>query len=147
MRRPDVTRSLSRIQALLLGCVLLGALALGGWCLVVVSQRQGWSQDNIHVMAAFRDVSGLQPGTRVHLQGVDVGEVAAVTLPDVAGQPVCVHLRLAGHLRDRLGTDAQVKIARENPLSDRLVRLLPGQPDTPRLYDGATLPAAEAPDL
>lgn len=142
-----MTRSLTRLQALLLGSVLLGGLAIAGWCLREVSQRQGWANDSILATASFRDVNGLPVGTRVHLQGVDVGEVAAVSLADIAGEPVTVHLRLAGHLRSRLGSDTRVRIARDNPLGERVVRLLPGRPDAPRLADGAVLAAAEAPDL
>lgn len=142
-----MTRSLSRLQALLLGSVFVAALAIAGWTLLHLSQRQGWPSDSMTATASFQDVNGLQVGTRVHLQGVDVGEVAAVVLPEVAGQPVTVHLRLAGHLQARLGDDTRVRIARDNPLGERVVRLLPGRPEAARLQDGAVLAAAEAPDL
>ncbi len=141
-----MTRPLSRWQALLLGVVAVLAVGVGGWRLLTLP-NQSWSRDAIAVSAPFRDVAGLQTGTRVHLQGVDVGEVAAVNLPDVAGNAVTVQLRVAGHLQTRLGTDAKVSIARENPLGDRIVRLVPGSADSPRLYDGAALAAIETPDL
>jgi phospholipid/cholesterol/gamma-HCH transport system substrate-binding protein len=142
-----MTRPLSRTQALWLGVVAAAALAIGGWRLLTLPQNNAWARDAITVTAPFRDVGGLLPGTRVHVQGVDVGEVAAVRLPDVAGDPVTVELRLAGHLRSRLGTDAQVSIARESPIGERLVRLVPGGPDSPRLHDGAVLASADTPDL
>jgi phospholipid/cholesterol/gamma-HCH transport system substrate-binding protein len=130
-----------------LGLVLLASIGVGTWCLLTLPQRSAWMGDTLEASAAFADVNGLQVGTRVHLQGVDVGEVTAIALPDVGGGPVRVQLRLAGHLRSRLGTDTQVKIARDNPVGDRIVRLLPGQPDSPRLTDGVTLAAVETPDL
>ena len=142
-----MTRSLGRGQFALLGLAMLGALGIAGWMLLATAQRQSWGHDAVEVASAFQDVGGLSVGTRVHLQGVDVGEVTAVDLPDIAGQPVQVRMRLAGHLRQRLGGDTKVKIARDNPLGDRIVRLMPGQPNAPRLGENTTLAAAEMPDL
>ncbi len=141
-----MTRPLSRLQALVLGFVAVVALGVGGWR-VLTLPNNAWARDAIGVSAAFRDVAGLQAGTRVHLQGVDVGEVAAVELPEIAGNPVTVRLRVAGHLQGRLGVDAKVSIARENPLGERIVRLVPGAAESPRLHEGAMLAALETPDL
>lgn len=141
-----MTRPLSRWQALTLGFVAVAALALGGWRLAT-SSRSGWQRDTFSATVPFQNVAGLQPGTRVHLQGVDVGEVAAVELPEIAGEAVTVRLRLAGHLQTRLGTDAVVSISRDNPLGDRIVRLIPGSADAPRLHEGVALAPRETPDL
>jgi phospholipid/cholesterol/gamma-HCH transport system substrate-binding protein len=140
-----MTRSLTRVQALLQGGVVAIALAVGVWALWAIPSQATW--DSFEATTNFTDVHGLRPGTRVHLQGVDVGEVTAVALPDVAGEPVRVRLRLVGSVRSRLGADAKVKIAQDNPMGDRLVRLLPGRPDGTRIADGAVLAAAESPDL
>jgi phospholipid/cholesterol/gamma-HCH transport system substrate-binding protein len=142
-----MTRPLSRPQALVLGVVAAVALGVGGWRLLTLPQNNAWTHDAISATVPFHDVAGLQVGTRVHLQGVDVGEVAAVRLPEIAGNPVVVELRLAGHLQTRLGADAKVSIARDNPLGERLVKLIPGAPDAPRLHEGAVLTAQETPDL
>ena len=140
-----MTRSLTRLQALLQGGVVAIALGVGIWALWAIPSQSAW--DSFEATTNFTDVHGLRAGTRVHLQGVDVGEVTAVALPDVAGEPVQVRLRLVGSLRSRLGTDAKVKIAQDNPMGDRLVRLLPGRPDAPRITDGTVLAAIESPDL
>lgn len=141
-----MTRPLSRSQALLLGIVAALAVGIGGWR-VMASHGGAWSQGSFLVNVPFRDVAGLTIGTRVHLQGVDVGEVASVQLPEIAGQPVEVQLRLAKHLETRLGTDARVSIARDNPFGDRIVRLVPGDADSPRLRDGVHLEGIETPEL
>lgn len=142
-----MTRPLSHVQALVLGAVAAVAIVAGGWRLMTLPQTNVWGNDAITVSAPFKDVAGLRVGTRVHLQGVDVGEVAAVILPDVAGDAVTVQLRLTGALKTRLGTDARVNIARDNPLADRVVRLEPGSASSPRLDDGAALAGVETPDL
>lgn len=141
-----MTRPLSRWQALALGLVAAVGVGIGGWRLATLP-RNGWGSDTIVVSAPFRNVAGLRTGTRVHLQGVDVGEVTAVELPAIAGDPVTVTMRVASHLQSRLGTDARVSIGRDNPLGDRVVALAPGAVDAPRLHDGAQLVGDETPDL
>ena len=140
-----MTRSLTRMQALLQGGVVATALGVGIWALWAIPSQSAW--DGFEASTNFTDVHGLRAGTRVHLQGVDVGEVTAVTLPNVAGEPVQVRMRLQSSLRSRLGTDAKVKISQDNPMGDRLVRLVPGRADAPRIVDGTVLAAAESPDL
>ena len=140
-----MTRTLTRLQALVQGGVVAIALGVGVWALWAIPPQSAW--DTFEASTNFTDVHGLRSGTRVHLQGVDVGEVTAVVLPDIAGEPVQIRMRLVGSLRSRLGTDAKVKIAQDNPMGDRLVRLVPGLPGAPRIANGAVLAAAESPDL
>jgi phospholipid/cholesterol/gamma-HCH transport system substrate-binding protein len=140
-----MTRSLTPVQALLQGSVVAIALGVGIWALWAIPSQANW--DSFEATTRFTDVHGLKTGTRVHLQGVDVGEVTAVVLPEIAGQPVQVRMRLTGSLQSRLGSDAKVKIAQDNPLGDRLVRLIPGSADSPRIVDKTELASAESPDL
>lgn len=142
-----MTRPLSHKQALILATVAVVAFLIGGWRLLTLPQSSSWGRDAITVSAPFKDVAGLRVGTRVHLQGVDVGEVAAVDLPDIAGGNVTVQLRLTAALQSRLGVDARVNISKDNPLADRIVRLEAGSADSPRLHDGAVLAGIDSPDL
>ena len=140
-----MTRSLSPLQALFQGGVVAIAVGVGTWALWAIPSQSAW--DSFEASTNFTDVHGLRIGTRVQLQGVDIGEVTSVALPDTAGEPVQVRMRFVSSLRSRLGNDAKVKIAQDNPMGDRLVRLMPGRPDAPRITDGAVLAAVESPDL
>src|SRR5579875_2017589 len=98
-----MSRSLSRLQSVLLAVVVLGGLALGVLGLFAVDSRQGvipdtlrawglagsWLKDDrFHVRVGFRQVRGVEKGTRVRVQGIDAGEVVAVESPVTPGGDV-----------------------------------------------------------
>jgi ABC-type transporter Mla subunit MlaD len=142
-----VTRSLSRWQAVVLGLVVVGALGLGGAGLVVIGERAGWAREHFHVTAGFPDVGGVEVGSRVRVQGLDAGEVAAILPPARPGEPVRLKLRIASTYHHLVGRDARVQVVSENLLAGKLVRVLPGAADAPPVEDGGELAAVVEPDL
>jgi phospholipid/cholesterol/gamma-HCH transport system substrate-binding protein len=121
-----VSRSLTRLQALLLGVVvLLGtALAVGG--LFAVGSRGWYGRDALHVRAGFPAVRGVEVGTRVRVQGLDAGEVVALLPPEQPGGPVVLRLRLRGEFRPLVRDDSVVQIVSEGMLGGKAVEILPG---------------------
>src|SRR2546430_353168 len=111
-----VTRSLSRKQSVLLGLLVLTALGLGAVALFALGQRYGLGRDAFRVTAAFADVGGVEPGTRVRIQGIDAGDVEEIVPPAGPGAPVRLKLRLAGKYRHLVTNDARVQIAGEGLL-------------------------------
>jgi phospholipid/cholesterol/gamma-HCH transport system substrate-binding protein len=142
-----VSRSLSRSEAVVLGLVVVALLGLAGAGLFVLGDRAGWGSDRFHVVAAFPDVGGVEVGSRVRLQGMDAGEVEAVTPPDQPGQRVRLTLRISGKYRPLVGSDARVQIVNENFLAGKVVRILPGAAGAPPVADGGELAALVEPDL
>lgn len=140
-----MSRQLSFLQATILGIALAGGLTLGGYGLFVIQSRNGG--DVVLVTAKFQDVAGIRTGSRVQLQGVDIGEVVAVRLPERDGERVAVDMQLQGAMRARLGIDAKVEIVRDHPLGDKVARITPGSADAPRVTDGDTLAGLESPEL
>jgi phospholipid/cholesterol/gamma-HCH transport system substrate-binding protein len=141
-----MSRSLTSLQALVLGAIVLFALAVGGYAMWSLQERRGLGGDAFTVHAAFRDIGGVEVGTRVRIQGIDAGEVEAIVPPEVPGQPVRLRLRIAGKLRHLVAADAKVQLGTEHLLSGKVIRVLPGSADQP-VADGATLAAVESPEL
>jgi phospholipid/cholesterol/gamma-HCH transport system substrate-binding protein len=141
-----MSRSLTALQALVLGAIVLVALAVGGYTLWSLQERRGLGGDAFTVHAAFRDIGGVEVGTRVRIQGIDAGEVQAIEPPDVPGEPVRLRLRVAGKLRHLVAADAKVQLGTEHLLSGKVIRVLPGSANQP-VTDGATLAAVETPEL
>jgi phospholipid/cholesterol/gamma-HCH transport system substrate-binding protein len=139
-------RSLSRRQAVLLALVVLLGLGLGAVGLFAVGGRH-WLGNTFQVRAAFADVGGIEVGTRVHVQGLDAGEVEAMDPPAQPGQPVVLHLRVAGKYRSLVGSDASVELAGDGLFGGKVVRILPGQPGAPPVEEGALLQGRAAPEL
>src|SRR5438128_3481007 len=138
-----MSRELTRLQALVLGGIVLAALALGGYALFAIGERRGLGSDAFTVHAGYRDIGGIDVGAGVRIQGIDAGEVTAILPPDVPGDPVKLRMRLAGKLRHLVAPDARVQIASDSLVAGKALRIVPGAA-AGTIEDGATLAAADA---
>jgi phospholipid/cholesterol/gamma-HCH transport system substrate-binding protein len=134
------------VQAVVLGLFVLAGLVLGGFGLFSVGSRQ-WVPDAFTVRATFKDVGGVETGTRVRIQGIDAGEVTAIELPEQPGGEVLLRLRLAGRFRHLVTKDARVEIASESLLAGKVVRIVPGRAAAGVVGDDALLAGAPSGDI
>ena len=139
-------RSLSRLQAALLGLVVLaglgsmvvGLFAVGG---------QYWPWNNVfHVRAGFPQVHGVEVGTRVRVQGIDAGEVEAIRPPLEPGGNVVLVLRLKGDLRRLVRTDAVAQIVSEGMVGGKVIEINPGRSAEP-VADNDTIASRPSTEL
>ncbi|HKB36533.1 MAG TPA: MCE family protein, partial [Gemmataceae bacterium] len=141
-----MTRSLSRWQALLLGLVLLlggGGTAVG---LFAVGGRY-WPWDNsFRIQAGFAKVHGVEPGTRVRVQGIDAGDVEEVRLPTEPGGDVVLVFRLRPQLRNLIRSDAVAQIVNEGMVGGKVVEIYPGTSVDP-VADNARIASLPSSDL
>lgn len=142
-----MSRQLTRLQALTLGGIVLAALVLGGYALLTIRDHRGLGSDAFTVETGFRDIGGVEVGTRVRIQGIDAGEVTAIVPPEIPGEPVALRLRLAGKLRHLVMQDAKVQIASETVLAGKVLRIVPGNAAGTPIADGAVLASVESPDI
>src|SRR2546425_1919837 len=133
--RLAVTRSLTTRQAGVLGLVVLAGLSLGAMGLFALGGREWSGAGAYRVTAGFADIGGLELGTRVRIQGMDVGEVESILPPQTPGQPVRLQLRLAGKYRHLVGRDAYAQIASDGLLGNKIVRIVPGNAGAEPLGD------------
>src|SRR5262245_25388235 len=87
-RSLHVSRSLSTLQAMVLGGFVLMGLALGIVGLFTVGSRHWPWNEPFVVRTSFAKVAGVDTGTRVRVQGVDAGEVESVEFPEPPGGDV-----------------------------------------------------------
>jgi phospholipid/cholesterol/gamma-HCH transport system substrate-binding protein len=142
-----MSRSLTRWQALLLGLVTLLGVGLAGAGLFAVGSRQWSGQDAFHVRAGFRDIRGVEVGTRVRVQGVDAGEVEAVNLPTAPSEPVTLRLRLSGRVRHLVRSDATVQIVSEGMIGGKVLEVSPGEAGAGPVEDDALLASRQSVEL
>lgn len=142
-----MSRSLSRVQALVLGSIVVLALGLAALALFTLNERYGLGRDSFRVTAGFPDIGGVEIGTRVRVQGIDAGEVEDILPPAAPSEPVRLKLRVAGKYRHLVGADARVQIVGEGLLPGKVVRILPGSATAAPVADGAELAALVAPEL
>jgi phospholipid/cholesterol/gamma-HCH transport system substrate-binding protein len=122
-----LSRSLSRLQALLLGFVVLVGISLAVVGLFAVGSRGWYGQDALHVRAGFPSVRGVEVGTRVRVQGLDAGEVVALQPPDRPGGLVVLRMRLRGEFRRLIRPDSAAQIVSEGMIGGKVVEIQPGK--------------------
>jgi phospholipid/cholesterol/gamma-HCH transport system substrate-binding protein len=144
-----VSRSLSAAQAFVLGALVLAAAALTVGGLFAVGSRSRYGRDAFTLRAGFRDIRGVELGTRVRIQGMDAGEVVRIEPPDEPGGQVILHLRLRGEHHRLVNTTAQARIVSEGMLGGKIVEIVPGPngPDVAIVADNAMLKTSSPPEL
>src|SRR6516165_890776 len=105
-----MSRSLSLLQATILGGAVLTGLGVAVVALVSVGNRQWLWNDALHLRVGFRQIHGVEVGTRVRVLGKEAGEVEAVELPTNPTGEVQLHLKVDGRLRSLIRTDASAQI-------------------------------------
>ncbi len=149
-----MSRSLSGLQAVVLGLVVLLAsgLAVGG--LFAVGSRGWFGKDALHVRTGFKEIRGVEVGTRVRVQGIDAGEVVQVTPPDHPDGNVVLRLRLKGEYRHLVRASSVVQIVSEGMIGGKVLEIRPPQrtatgsvPDLSPAGEDDLLPSAPTAEL
>lgn len=140
--------SLSRVQSLVLGLVVILGLAAGAYGLFRVADRQGMWADTIELTVGFPEAHDITPGTVVRIRGVDAGQVVAVEYPDHDGPDaaVLVRMKVDAKFAGRLYADATAMAHSTGIVSGQVIAISPGTTAAGPLTDGR-LRAKEAPSL
>ena len=133
-----MSQSLTRKQSILLGLVVLVALALGSYGVARVGNKQGLWADTIDVAVGFPEAHDIAPGTPVRIRGVDAGQVVAVEYPDSdePGAEVTVRMKLQAKYAGRLHADASAAIHSAGVFGSKVIALNPGTPASGTLVSG-----------
>ncbi len=123
-----MSQSLSRWQAIVLGFLVFTTVALGGYGIARIAERQGLWAESFEVSAGFPDAHDVAPGTVVRIRGVDAGQVTAVEYPDHdgPGAEVTVRMKLGGKFVGRLYADATAQIHGSSLIGAKVIAVNPG---------------------
>ena len=125
-----MSHSLSRSQSVALGFVVLLALALGGYGVARIADKQGLWAETTELTAGFAEAHDVTPGTPVRVRGVETGQVLAVEYPDHDGPGAQVTVRMRVHTKyaTRLYANARVHIHANGLLGSKVIAIQPGDP-------------------
>jgi phospholipid/cholesterol/gamma-HCH transport system substrate-binding protein len=118
-----VSRTLSRLQALVLGLIVIVGIALAVLGLFTVGSRGWFGKDPLHVRVGFREIRGVEVGTRVRIQGIDAGEVVNILPPDLPDGPVVLRLALKSEYRQLVRANSTVQIVSEGMLGGKVLEI------------------------
>ncbi|GIW82769.1 MAG: hypothetical protein KatS3mg105_4576 [Gemmatales bacterium] len=142
-----MTRSLTRLQALLLGIAVvlgLGLLAVG--LFAVGNQQWLWGR-SFHLLVGFDTIHGVEVGTRVRVLGRYAGEVTAIALPSRPGEQVVLTLKIDEKLRPLVRSDASARIVAEGMVGGKVIEIDPGTSDAEVVADGQLIASRKSNDV
>jgi phospholipid/cholesterol/gamma-HCH transport system substrate-binding protein len=142
-----VSRSLSRLQALVLGIGVVAGLGVGTFGLFAIGSRQWLWNDSFHLRVGFKQIHGVEPGTGVRVLGKKAGEVEAVELPAEPSGEILLRLRIDGRLRSLIRADASAQIVAEGMVGGKVVEILPGSDGADPIGDQAVIASRPSSDL
>lgn len=133
-----MSQSLSRSQAVALGFVVLLALALGGYGVARIADKQGLWVETVELAAGFPEAHDVTPGTPVRVRGVEAGQVVAVEYPDHdgPGAEVTVRMRVQARFAARLYANAAAHVHANGLLGAKVIAIRPGDPSAGPLAGG-----------
>ncbi|MDX1531106.1 MAG: MlaD family protein [Rhodothermales bacterium] len=122
-----------------LGLIVLAGVLAFVVALFVLANRTFLLSDTYRVKAQFNDVGGLLPGGPVQYQGIGVGRVEYVQLPDVPGGPITVGMAIREDARDLVRQDSRAVIQTEGLVGNMMVTLQGGSATEPIVAEGGTI--------
>jgi len=139
----DETRQNFRI-----GLMILASMIVLGVGIFIIGKRQQLFIRHTQYFSIFQDVLGLQAGSPVQLNGVTVGYVKSIELPEEAvGTGITVQFTVDARYTNRIRKDTVASIKTEGLLGDRYLKLSGGSPDSPRVLEGGLVTGSTPPEL
>ncbi len=120
-----------------IGLMVLVSMIVLGIGIFIIGKRQQLFIRHTQYYSVFQDVLGLQSGAPVQLNGVTVGYVKSVELPEEAiGKGITVRFTVNARYTNRIREDTVASIKTEGLLGDRYLKLSGGSPDARRVLEG-----------
>jgi len=106
--------------------MLVGMLCLG-YISIKLGKMEIMGGDYYNVSAVFDSVSGLKPGARVEVAGVEVGKVERISLDPKSGDQAVAHLKIKTGIN--ITDDVIASVRTSGIIGDKFIKLKPGGSD------------------
>ena len=107
--------------------MLIGILCLG-YVSIKLGKMEIMGGDYYTVSAEFDSVSGLKPGARVEVAGVEVGKVDRIALDTKSGDQAIAYLKIKSGVN--ITDDVIASVRTSGIIGDKFIKLKPGGSDT-----------------
>jgi phospholipid/cholesterol/gamma-HCH transport system substrate-binding protein len=106
--------------------MLVGILCLG-YISIKLGKMELLGGDYYNVSASFDSVSGLKPGARIEIAGVDVGKVDRIALDPKSGDRAMVYFKVKNGIK--ITDDVIASVRTSGIIGDKFIMLKPGGSD------------------
>jgi phospholipid/cholesterol/gamma-HCH transport system substrate-binding protein len=135
-------------RALRVGLLVLAALAALAAGIFLIGEKNQLFTLKQDYFTRFATVSGLSRGNPVQLNGVEVGSVTGIVLPESPDERLIrVDLTVDERYAERIRGDSQARLKTLGLLGDKYVEITSGSPTAPQLAAGAEIPSAAPTEL
>lgn len=130
------------------GLLVLGALVvLMAGLFMIGEQNRIFTKKNRYFITV-ESAGGLNEGNPVRLNGVNVGLVETITLPEeVEKKNLTVRISIERQYEERIRADSQARIRTLGLLGDKYIEVSSGSPSAPVIPPEGTIPTAAATDV
>ncbi len=130
------------------GLLFVAAFIILGIGVFLVSERRNLFALKNRYYIQFETVLGLAPGSPTQLNGVTVGSVEKVVLPESVDEKLLtVWINVDRRYGDRIREDSTARIKTLGLLGDKFIDISSGSPDSPLIPSGGYVPAAPPTDV
>ena len=130
------------------GLLVMVALALAGVAVFLLGEKQNLFRAKNHYFVRLASANGLQVGAAVQLNGVNVGQVVKIILPEDMGETqLQVRLAVDARFEQRIRADSQARIKTLGLLGDKFVEISSGSPSSPVVPEEGEIPSAPTTNL
>lgn len=130
------------------GLLVVAAFVILGVAVFLVSERRNFFALKNRYYIQFETVLGLAPGSPAQLNGVTVGSVQRVVLPEsVDEQLLTVWINVDRRYGERVREDSTARIKTLGLLGDKFIEISSGSADSPLIPSGGYIPAAAPTDV
>ncbi|MBI4465731.1 MAG: MCE family protein [Acidobacteria bacterium] len=126
-------------QKTLVGAFLAGGFLLFAVGLFWIGDRRQMFTRSITLYAEYRNVSGLENGSVVHVGGIGAGEVLEIQVPPGPEVKFRVRFRVAERFQPILRLDSVATIQNQGLMGSRFLRVDPGSAAARQVVDGDTI--------
>lgn len=106
--------------------MLIGILCLG-YVSIKLGKMEFGGGDYYSVVAGFDSVSGLKPGARVEVAGVEIGKVDRIALDTKSGDRALAYLKIKTGVK--ITDDVIASVRTSGIIGDKFIKLRPGGSD------------------
>lgn len=132
---------------LMVGAFVIAGLVLFTAGLFMIGNRHEAFARHMELYTEFTNVSGIVPGAKVQVAGMDAGQVLAVEVPNSPAAKFRIKLRINEKLSGLVRTDSVVTVGTEGVVGNRFLEISAGTSPANTVAIGATLTGVEPTDL
>lgn len=119
--------NMAKLEMIVGTFIIIGMLCLG-YISIKLGKMELIGGDYYTISAGFDSVSGLKPGARVEIAGVEVGKVERIALDPKSGDRALAFLKIKSSIK--IDEDVIASIRTSGIIGDKFIKLKPGGSDT-----------------